>query len=561
MARRYHPRPNMHSVAKGEGMLKRGRPRVFRDHLRGDGFRRSAALPATLLFLVACAGNTGAPPAGSGHSFGIDVQDTWWEGHVSGFVEIPPVSVDAPRCVALLGEIRPMAMPGVVSSGLRVPRIGLAAAQIQLDEAAPGGCDVGYLDEAGYGPIRDARVTVGTTYPFYRVFRLPSGIATPRRPLVGSVADPLDSAGRVVESFEPLHLTSLPSPDLLPPVPITEQHTMRPAGSGFAYPDGATPWEGTIFGLVDTRRVPVPPLFTTRASARSGRCVLILGWLWPGATPVEGNPAKPRFGLIADGRLLGSGGKLERCDTTAAAFAGFRRNTEGPTTVIADGYPFYEQIFIPETIRGAPEAITVRYPWSENQWFLFEPSVLPHPPDPPAGTSDAARPVLLLPAGDPAISTFTSGFSFSRTQPPDTATSIAIVEWEGLVRGLTTIPTTAELGYTHRCLAVVGTLAVSRFEGFDLTTPPLRPDVGLMIDGRHVNPSPPQSCDTSRLQKLGYVWLEAAGNPAGSNDGFYQTFALTDRQAGSIQAVTVGSPWFSDVRFYEPTILAAIPAG
>ena len=460
----------------------------------------------------------------------------------------------------LVGEIRPTSMPGVVSTRLRVPSVGLWAGETRLDVADRSGCDVRDLEAAGYGPIRDARVTVGTTYSFYRVFLLPSGEATSRRPLVGSVADPLDTSARVVESFEPLRLASLPSPDLPSPVPVADHHTLLSAGSGFVYPDGAPPWEGTIFGLIHTRVVPVPPLFGTgRATARSGRCVLILGWLRPGAAPVEGNPAKPRFGFIADGNLVGGGGKLARCDTAPAAFAGFRRNHEGSTTMTADGHPFYQPILIPETIRGVPEAITVRYPWSKNQWFLFEPSVLQHVPDPVSDTSVGSRPALLLPAGDPARSTFGFRFSFSQAERSDSATTTATVEWEGLIRGLATIPTAPELTGTHRCLAVVGTLAVTRFEGFGLTTPPLRPDLGLMIDGRHVDPSSPRSCDTSRLQELGYVWFQTAGNPAGSEDSFYQTFALTDRQAAGVQAVVAGSMWFPDFSFYEPTILQAIP--
>ena len=62
-----------------------------------------------------------------------------------------------------------------------------------------------------------------------------------------------------------------------------------------------------------------------------------------------------------------------------------------------------------------------------------------------------------------------------------------------------------------------------------------------MTDDRRVNPSSPQDCDTSRLHKLGYLWFGTTGDPASSDDSFYQTFALTPSQAASIQATVAGS--------------------
>ena len=532
---------------------------VFVGHVRVGGHRRAVVVLAAVLVLVACADGATAPPGGLGQSFEIEFRDTSWEGRVFGLVDTFPVSVDTPGCVALVGEIRPTSLPGVVSSGIRVPSIGLSAGEAQLDEAKPNSCDVGDLKAAGYGPIRDARVTVGTTYRFYRVFRLPAGTVMPYRPLVGFFADPLQASGPVAERFEPRLLDSVPSPDLPSPGPITEHHTLLPAGSGFAYPDGATPWEGTILGLLDTGQVPVPPPFGTgAAAARRGRCVLIIGWLRPGGATDEGNPAKPSFGVVAGGNLVRSDGKFERCDTTEPAFAGFGHIHKLSTTATADVYPFYQRIFIPATIPGVPEAITVRYPWSEDQWFLFEPTVIPFLSESRTDGSARSRSAALLPVGDPALSTFGTSFSYSRRS--DSGTAIAGVEWEGLIWGVVPVPTTSELSDTDRCLAVVGTLAVTRFEGFDLTVPPLRPDLGLMINGRRINPSSPQDCDTSRLQELGYVWFGTTGASVGSDDSFYETFALTTGQVGGVQAVVAGSVWFSTFSFFEPTALHTLPA-
>ena len=534
-------------------------PRVFLDRVAPAG-RRTATVVAAALVLIACASGTAAPPSRSGQSFEIEIRDTSWEGSVFGLVVTPPISANAPGCVALVGEIRPMSLPGVVSSGNRVPSIDLSAGQTPLEDATPSSCDVGDLEAAGYAPLRDARVTLGTTYRFRRVFRLTSEALTPEEPLVASVADPFDATGHVVANFEPRSLTSVPTPELPSPVPVTEHHTLLPPGSGFAYPDGATPWEGTITGLLNTDQVPVPPLFGTGpGAARTGRCVLIIGWLGLGGAPVDGDPAEPIFGVIAGGQLLvGGGGKLERCDTTGPAFAGFGRINQlsTSTAVTTDGYPFHHQIFIPETMPGAVEAITVRYPWSKNQWFLFEPTVLPNPL---TGASARSQSVALLPVGDPAISVFRTWFSFGWSRRPGSATTTATVEWRGLVWGLVPIPTTTELGNTHHCLAVVGTLTVTRFEGFDLTMPPLRPDLGLMIDGRRMNPSSPESCDTSGLQEAGYRWFGATGDPVGNYESFYETFTLTADHADRIQAVVAGSVWFSSFSFFEPTTLHTIP--
>ena len=525
----------------------------------GGHSRCAVVVLAAMLGLVACAGGTAAPPGGSGQPFEIAVRDTSWEGRVYGLVGAGPASADRPGCVAVIGEIRPTSLPGVVSSGLRVPRIGLSAGKAKLVEAVPGNCDVGDLEAAGYGSIRDARVTVGTAYLFYRVFHLPAGGAAPRS-VVGSVSDPFDASDRVAESFEPRLLDALPYPERRSAVPITAHHVLLPAGALFAYPDGATPWEGAILGLIDSQQIPVPPPVAGGAAARAGRCVLILGWLRTGRATAEGSFVTPTVGLIADGRLMGSGGRLERCDATEPTFAGFGRLRELLNPASGDAYPFYQQVFIPETIRGVPEAIIVRYPWSRDQWFLFKPTVLSDLPDSGTGLSAGSWSAVLVPAGDPDLSTFHNGSSFSQSGQYDSRPTISSVEWQGAIHGLAPVPTSPELSGTHRCLAVIGTLSVTRFEGFDLTAPPLRPDLGLMIAGQRINPSSPQDCDTSRLRRLGYIWFETTGATLGSSDSFYETFTLTHGQADDIQAIVAGSVWFSTFRFFEPTTLHTIPA-
>ena len=71
----------------------------------------------------------------------------------------------------------------------------------------------------------------------------------------------------------------------------------------------------------------------------------------------------------------------------------------------------------------------------------------------------------------------------------------------GDIRGLVPVTTNPEINDTHRCLTVVGTLMLTRFEGFDLTVPSPRPGVGSMINSRRTKPTSPGRCDTSELEK------------------------------------------------------------
>ena len=512
--------------------------------------------------MTACASGTTAPLDPSGQPFEIEIREVSWEGRVLGLIDTAPASTDTSgRCVALLGEIRPTSLPGVVSSGIHAPSIGLSAGDIRLNEARPGSCDTGDLKAAGYGAIRDARVTVGTSYPFYRMFYLPAETAEVGRTLVASIADPTEPRGYVAEGFEPMLLDSIPDPGPSAPVPIEETHALLPVDAGFAYPEGRTPWEGTILGLIHTDLVPIPQPFAAGAdNVEPGHCALILGRLSLAGRSEESpgrSPAMPRFGLIVEGKLLQGGGKLYRCDVTEPAFGGFRPLGRFATDAAGDPYRFYQEVFVPGDEPRAPEAVAVRYPWSKNQWFLFEPTVLPRVPESPMGALPLPAYPTILPVGDPERSTFRNGFAVP--EETSSGTTINRVEWEGLILGLVHIPGNPETGDTRRCLAVLGTLTLTRFEGFDLPEPPLRPDIGLMIDGKHTEPSSVEKCDTSALEKAGYAWFGATGTPVGTATGFYEIFALTPDQRGGIQAVVASTAWFYGFRFFEPTILDTIP--
>ena len=51
----------------------------------------------------------------------------------------------------------------------------------------------------------------------------------------------------------------------------------------------------------------------------------------------------------------------------------------------------------------------------------------------------------------------------------------------------------------------------------------------------------------------------ATGDPAGSEESLYETFALSADHADRLQAVVAGSVWLSSFSFFEPSTLHTIP--
>lgn len=118
-------------------------------------------------------------PVGSGADSSFEFMDdfstTGWSGSISAIVELDVDRFDdAPgTCVAILGELTPTEIgDGTVTSGFDTPPVGLIS-EGRLYESAFGDCATEPLEDAGYGWIFDAEVSVGTSYPFYNAVFIP----------------------------------------------------------------------------------------------------------------------------------------------------------------------------------------------------------------------------------------------------------------------------------------------------------------------------------------------------------------------------------------------------
>ena len=80
---------------------------------------------------------------------------------------------DPGRCVHIVGTVTPTRIDeGVVTTGFDTPNFGLIVEGRYIETGA-GECDSSAVEQAGYGWILRAEVTVGTGYPFHDVFLIP----------------------------------------------------------------------------------------------------------------------------------------------------------------------------------------------------------------------------------------------------------------------------------------------------------------------------------------------------------------------------------------------------
>ena len=132
-----------------------------------------------------------------------------WEGFVSGFVETGKHrwNDDVGRCVVLLGTLTPTSIEdGAVTSGFSTPSVSLIAEGRLIDDDV-NECDTSDIEDAGYGWILNAEVTVGTVYPFYAEFFLPGDPPPEMEVIVLGSATGDDSL-----FYEPTILDTIPTP-------------------------------------------------------------------------------------------------------------------------------------------------------------------------------------------------------------------------------------------------------------------------------------------------------------------------------------------------------------
>ncbi len=106
-------------------------------------------------------------------------QGVEWTGVMGALVESEPQSfvTDPGYCVHLVGTITPNRIDdGTVTTGFDAPVFGMLVGGRLLNPAFR--CEDGPAETAGYGERWDAKVGVGTTYPFYQDFFIPADLGT-----------------------------------------------------------------------------------------------------------------------------------------------------------------------------------------------------------------------------------------------------------------------------------------------------------------------------------------------------------------------------------------------
>ncbi len=109
--------------------------------------------------------------------FGED--GTVWEGTFEGLVSLPVSEWDddqGSRCFAIVGTMSPTSIEedAFTTSSFDAPSLEAVVGGKVEDEY--GNCDTDALDNAGYGAMYDAEVSVGTEYKFYDEVYLPSNV-------------------------------------------------------------------------------------------------------------------------------------------------------------------------------------------------------------------------------------------------------------------------------------------------------------------------------------------------------------------------------------------------
>jgi hypothetical protein len=147
-------------------------------------------------------------PGESEFSYQEPFGEAEWDGFVTGSVETAVDEfVDKPgRCILVLGTITPTAAKGATSDEFSTPPISLIAGGKVLEDTI-GECDEKAVRAAGYGWILDARVTIGTAYPFFAEFFVPG-----KRPAELEAVVVGDPTGSDALFYEPTILDTIPPP-------------------------------------------------------------------------------------------------------------------------------------------------------------------------------------------------------------------------------------------------------------------------------------------------------------------------------------------------------------
>ncbi len=314
------------------------------------------------------------PLLATGEVFQVTTVDQW-RGTVYGYVFGSTAAVEDPpgSCVTVLGAMTADETGNdLVSDGIAAPTIGVIAAGTYYGTDV-GRCDDGSFDEAGWSPPTEARITVGTFFPFRSTVYLPPGVDAGVQALVVG-----DGAGQQV-SYVPdefADVVAAPVGEPGPSAAVGRQLSAVGNGPSAAFDVGAdfygVSWQGTIAGMVEVDGLP----------GFDGRCLVVLGTLTGFVDDNGSGFFAPPVSVIVRGRDQPGPGLACSIDDVQAA--GYLRLGELPPFE-ATPLPFFEAVPLPTVLFGPlppdPEMVVVGSALDPAA-ALFEPTVLDAIPAP-----------------------------------------------------------------------------------------------------------------------------------------------------------------------------------
>ena len=327
-------------------------------------------------------------------------------------------------------------------------------------------------------------------------------------------------------------------------------------------------WKGRIIGLVDLPRQYYSGLYQSdldqpdrfaavtpedAAEVPDGRCIALLGEL-----TILREPSYPDLWELPKFELpdLQGGGALDtamdKCDTAEVLAAGYGILGRAALRSAGENYPFFEPFFIEGEI---PSSVAVAVgSWYEEAASLLEAYTLSSVPTVARQTSAGFG--LIREGGSGA-----GEFSYTETWRNDTLT------WSGRIQGIIEIDVRSDaflvetagewVRPSSRCLAVVGSAALSHGEA---ETPKwlegnflmARPDIGLVVDKRIINPSSIVNFQCSPYAFPHTVDPNLVDRLVSEDMVLLYTFLLLPE--AEIEGVVV-DPWGDETAFYEAVLL------
>ncbi len=295
--------------------------------------------------------------------------DAVWQGELFGLLPVDTgrFNDEDGACYLVLGSIVPESLPeGFVTNSFSTPDVGALAGGEFIDRGFSD-CDDTAAIEAGYRPILDAYVTVGTSFAFYTEIFIPASNGSPIESIIVGNATDDDAL-----YYSPDEITEVPIPTRVVGEVAPDLNPL--AGSGFTFTSFSdTSWEGSVTGMVASG--------TDSFFDGEGQCFLIVGVITPteiGEGTATSGFDTPDFSLLADGYNYGP--SFGGCDRDPAIDVGYGWILDAEVTV-GTAYPFVVDVFIPGGDPTSPDALVLGSASSDDAIY-YEPLVLDSIPAP-----------------------------------------------------------------------------------------------------------------------------------------------------------------------------------